>query len=431
MASEISPSASVKLDGSGNGQVSLGPPSGTVWRLRLASVSTTSTARSSQCILYRGSTSGPIEVIDQTFLGNSSSSGKVAGAPFYGGQVLWAKWTGGDPGAQATLQAYGQQGTRSQLPFDAAVGEGFPLTLATVFQAGNTVINSSGTFVYSGPPALGNLIYSIAPAAGTDPYGNAYQAGATAYGTSGTSVQMLAGSPATVRLGTGDAAEAVPGLIGTLIDGAGPTGALASQLQAPQVTGETAFAVMRLESSSRDLTTSSPFVLIDVVNTAGSNSQVIVDPTDIRLVKNTSLSYLTCDGIGNQLIAGYPVVAATAAGGNAAETWHAMSLLNSWANNASFSAAQYRKVASPPNSVEIIGHISGNAATAATFATLPAGYRPATAQGFAAGTNGGNGGATMIANIRCDTAGNLTVANSAALPVAATFLFHGFISLDA
>lgn len=175
MITEISPAASVILDGSGNGQVPIAPPSGTVWRLRLASVSTTGTARQPQAFLYRGSTSGPLEQIDSTYLGNSASSAKVAGAPFFQGQVLWAKWTGGDPGATATLQAYGQQGRRDELPFDAAVGEGFALNVATVFQAGNTtIINGAGTFIYAGAPAFGTLIISLASAAGVDPYGNAY-----------------------------------------------------------------------------------------------------------------------------------------------------------------------------------------------------------------------------------------------------------------
>ncbi len=177
MIIEVSPNATVTLDGSGNGQVSIGPPSGAVWALRLASVSTTGTVKQPQAFLYRGSSSGPIEQIDSTYLGNSSSSGKVAGAPFFSGQVLWAKWTGGDAGAIATLQAYGQQGLASDFhPFDpGGVGEGFPLTIATVFQAGNTtVINTAGTFIYDGAPALGTLIISLASASGTDPYGNAY-----------------------------------------------------------------------------------------------------------------------------------------------------------------------------------------------------------------------------------------------------------------
>lgn len=48
--------------------------------------------------------------------------------------------------------------------------------------AGNTIINPSGSFTYSGPPGAGNLIASQAPASGVDPYGNNYLAGVASYG---------------------------------------------------------------------------------------------------------------------------------------------------------------------------------------------------------------------------------------------------------
>jgi hypothetical protein len=58
-------------------------------------------------------------------------------------------------------------------------------------QAGDTIINPNGIFVYSGTPAAGNLIFSAAPAAGTDSFGNAYLEGAAAYITTGGSTFAL------------------------------------------------------------------------------------------------------------------------------------------------------------------------------------------------------------------------------------------------
>jgi hypothetical protein len=110
-AMAISPQVTVPLPG-GAGQCSLTPPSGTMWQLSLAAVSTTSAVAASQAFLYLGSASGPLTLIDSTFLGNSASSGKVAGTPLYHGTYLWATWTGADPGSLATLQAYGTQVTR-------------------------------------------------------------------------------------------------------------------------------------------------------------------------------------------------------------------------------------------------------------------------------------------------------------------------------
>lgn len=172
MISQISPLATVKLDGSGNGQVSMGPPSGTKWQLSLATTSIANPVKQPQVFLYRGSSSGPLELIDSTYTGAQGSSGKVAGAPFFPGQLLWAVCKGGDAGATFTLQAYGQQGARSN-PFDApsSTGEGFanPVTAGTAlvipainspnYQAGAAgwTINADGTAEFNGATFRGTV----------------------------------------------------------------------------------------------------------------------------------------------------------------------------------------------------------------------------------------------------------------------------------
>jgi hypothetical protein len=118
-----------------------------------------------------------------------------------------------------------------------------------------------------------------------------------------------------------------------------------------------------------------------------------------RAVFNTADStYITISGAGTltirsiteSLLIDMPVrdIFAVLPGTSATEEiWHAGALINSWANNAGFGAFKYRKVASPPNSVEVTGAIAGTAATAATFFTLPAGYIPASAGGRLAKTS--------------------------------------------
>ena len=66
---------------------------------------------------------------------------------------------------------------------------GWQTTIATVFQAGNTIINRIGAFVYEGKPGNGNLIASITNVSGeaTPPYTNDILAGITSYGTNNTS----------------------------------------------------------------------------------------------------------------------------------------------------------------------------------------------------------------------------------------------------
>jgi hypothetical protein len=372
---EVSPNASVKLDGSGGGQVSLTPPSGTVWRLRLAAVSTTSTAKQPQAFLYRGSSSGPVEQIDSTYLGNSASSGKVAGAPFFPGQVLWAVWKGGDAGAVATLQAYGQQGGRSD-PFDSGpVGEGFPLSVATVFQAGNTiVINSAGEFVYSGVPGAGNLVASIAPGPGTDPYGNAYLAGFASYFGTNT-IQMNAGELDFLL------SSALQAFIGTVAHGI-------------QLTGGT----------NTDAFLASLNIL------GGAAAQIIASPS---------------------VLAQDPNVAFTQA-----ESWHPLTLQNGWANRgAGFIPARYRLLASPPNTVEIEGNVSsGTIANGTVLANLPATaagpYRPAKAQSVAVqGALGTTAHSPLDPVIEAETNGDLKLFNIGAGTTSVSF--HGLISLDA
>jgi hypothetical protein len=58
------------------------------------------------------------------------------------------------------------------------------------FQAGDTVINTSGEFVYSAAPALGDLIAAIANAAGTDTFTNAYPAGISSLEPGGTATPV-------------------------------------------------------------------------------------------------------------------------------------------------------------------------------------------------------------------------------------------------
>lgn len=109
----VSPQTTVTLSAAGAGQCSLTPPSGTRWDLQLAAVSTVSpsgtTVQLPQCFLYLGNSNGPLTLIDSTNNGNSASSGKVLGAPFYAGTCIWAVWAGADANATATLQVYGTQ----------------------------------------------------------------------------------------------------------------------------------------------------------------------------------------------------------------------------------------------------------------------------------------------------------------------------------
>jgi len=261
-----------------------------------------------------------------------------------------------------------------------------PGVLSVVLIAAGT--SGSGLFVYSGTPAAGNLIYSITAAAtGTDLFGNATLGGATSYGP-------------------------------TL-----PSGFQAVEISNGQIIWSTA------------ATLAGPWTAGPVIN-GENNGQFTIDTstaaTDVQLAMAANLWQVNAPSefgslTGVQFVPGTGLLAMNS---SVAETWHSMTLLNSWANVAGFAVAKYRLVASPPNSVEIIGAIDATAATAATFFTLPSGYIPADKQPVCAAGENLAVPAGRSPWIQCDASGNLSVQNTGALGAWESF-FHGFISLDA
>jgi hypothetical protein len=68
---------------------------------------------------------------------------------------------------------------------------GWQQLVVAFLQAGNTIINNSGLFVYSGSPASGNLLLSITNAGGTDAFGNFIPSnGIFVYGTNGSYIAL-------------------------------------------------------------------------------------------------------------------------------------------------------------------------------------------------------------------------------------------------
>jgi hypothetical protein len=100
--------ASVTLDGSGNGTARTGPPAhGVLWRPAVASVRVSTGTLSPTCKLYVGPAATDQYFIDGTFTGNQNSTDAVKGQVLQLGDFVWAVWTGGDVGAQATVTVGG------------------------------------------------------------------------------------------------------------------------------------------------------------------------------------------------------------------------------------------------------------------------------------------------------------------------------------
>lgn len=287
---------------------------------------------------------------------------------------------------------------------------------------------NEGLFVYNGAPGLGRLIASVTNAP-TDPYGNPTKPVTAVYGTAdGSSVVLVPGSPAEVNIGSGDSAETVPAALTSAIFGApAPQRFVQTILRAARVSGQDAFrdASITIEGDAVDHSFPTD-IRYDVVKDSTTHSNITQLADSIQFQGSPS-SMLFIDLANKQIVAGYPIYGASSQGGVGPDNPpHLMTLLNSWANAGGNTPAQYSLTAN--NEVLLTGAINGAAATAATFATLPVAYRPNKQQQIPCGATG-----NVIANhapfIQLDTAGNLTVSQTVALPAAGVFLFNGRIPL--
>lgn len=248
------------------------------------------------------------------------------------------------------------------------------------------IINSSGAFFYSGTPALGNLVISIATSAGTDSFGNAYKADVGVYSPDGTFIELIAGTPASVFIGSGDSAEATPAQFLTQVSGAGVTRKIATTLRAPRVSGENAGAASSLVliSPSADLSQRTSVSLVasdDGVNFSTINMNqtgiTAAGTTSVQLVSGTASITVTPTSITAS-----PTVPFISNGGTPAnptiistDTWNLLAPANGWANaGGGLAKLQYRLT--PDNEVWLIGVINPAAFTSTVIGTLPAGYRP-------------------------------------------------------
>ena len=105
--------ASVTLDGTGAGSAQLGPSSpGEVWRPAQVSVSCSAVVQTGTCeaSIYAGAGIGQGAFVDGTFSGDTGdTTDAIAGELLRPGQYVFAVWTGGVPGALATVRVSGSR----------------------------------------------------------------------------------------------------------------------------------------------------------------------------------------------------------------------------------------------------------------------------------------------------------------------------------
>lgn len=103
----LNTSAFCILDGDGNGTASTGPNlPGVTWQPETVAVSCSTNITESICSLYVGISPIAGSLIGTTSTGSTGDSDDI-GASVYTGQSIIAVWTGGDPGATATMSIFG------------------------------------------------------------------------------------------------------------------------------------------------------------------------------------------------------------------------------------------------------------------------------------------------------------------------------------
>jgi hypothetical protein len=107
----LNETAPVILNGSGNGTAKIGPVSAReVWSPQNVHVRTSTNADEATCLIYVGDSAIQANFRDGTFTGSSGdSSDRVSADTVKVGAHVWAVWSGGDPGATATVNVTGHK----------------------------------------------------------------------------------------------------------------------------------------------------------------------------------------------------------------------------------------------------------------------------------------------------------------------------------
>lgn len=181
-------------------------------------------------------------------------------------------------------------------------GEGFPATLATVFEAGNIFANSTGLFAYSGTPGAGNLIFSVtAPGVTADPFGNAIAppavigGGAAIYGASGQAIFLgLLSTIGILEFLTGAAFEATAANMAGEAVGSGNAQVMELLLSGPKgsTVGGRDWVQIELASNRKDGTNTASLSLQYIADSGAVTTLLALNSAGIS-VQDTTVNGIT------------------------------------------------------------------------------------------------------------------------------------------
>jgi hypothetical protein len=230
------------------------------------------------------------------------------------------------------------------------------LTIRGTFQGTDFIINSSGIFLYSSTPALGNLIGSWTIAAGTDSFGNTYPAGITL---------GLSANPQMELLSNGIGQGVLQVLYNNSLYG--------NATLLGDINGS--FAQIALGGPKNTTAGFTDQVSLVLNSSDGSSSfsngnLFYVDKT------GTSHQYAYYDGSGFHVTTGSiagidPTTGTSLANPAVAETWHTVSPPAGWSGT-----NRYKLLAEKNFACADIQLTNAGAAGNITCMTLPSGYRP-------------------------------------------------------
>lgn len=111
MRVQLAQNAVVTLDASGDGTAKIGPLSAReTWYPANVHVSVATNTNEATCSIYVGTSVIAANFRDGTFSGSSGdATDRVSADVVRSGASVWAVWSGGDPGAVATLTVTGER----------------------------------------------------------------------------------------------------------------------------------------------------------------------------------------------------------------------------------------------------------------------------------------------------------------------------------
>ena len=279
----------------------------------------------------------------------------------------------------------------------------------------------TGLFLYNGNPQQGGTLLASITEASTDPFGTATQPGGLAVYNGAAyilaHVNASVGAPA-IEMVTGVASETAHASLYTAPANTGGVNELMETwLGGPASTDDSVRAMFTMSSSAKD------------GSSAATGFLLMNDILGAVLTTNASWNYNGFTILAGTVTAEEPGTGGSKANPALAESWHSLSLTTVTASGNGVNGFRYKLM--PMKCLLLEWDLATNSVgNSVTVATLPAGWRPATAHNIGTGTYGGATGITTGANPHFTVNTNGTIVTGGFPAVAFDVFGTALIGLD-